>query len=152
MPPYGGLKDRCIQTHWIRFRNSGTHRAFQANRQIERKSVLTSFVVSIVRTCTRLAPLTVVLSLILAVGAGFYTARPFTFNTRINTLISPDLDWLQRDQAFEKAFDQDRMILAVVEAPSPEFASTAAAELLKKLSTDTKHFDYVRSLAWGRAF
>jgi predicted RND superfamily exporter protein len=89
--------------------------------------VLTSFVVSIVRTCTRFAPLTIVLALILAVGAGFYTARNFKINTDINTLISPDLDWRQRDQAFEQAFDQDRMILAVVEAPSPEFASTAAA-------------------------
>jgi hopanoid biosynthesis associated RND transporter like protein HpnN len=114
--------------------------------------VLTSFVVSIVRTCTRFAPLTIVLALILAVGAGFYTARNFKINTDINTLISPDLDWRQRDQAFEQAFDQDRMILAVVEAPSPEFASTAAAELVKKLSPDTTNFDSVRSLDGGEFF
>jgi hopanoid biosynthesis associated RND transporter like protein HpnN len=152
MPPYGGLKDRCIQTHWIRFRNSGTHRAFDADRQIERKSVLTSFVVAVVRTCTRFAPLTVVLSLILAVGAGFYAARHFKINTDINTLISPDLDWRQRDNAFEKAFEQERLILAVVEAPSPEFASTAAAELIKKLSPDTKNFDSVRSLTDSEFF
>src|SRR3978361_165267 len=146
MPPYGGLKDRCIQTHWIRFRNSGTHRAFQANRQIERKSVLTSFVVAVVRTCTRFAPLTIVLSLVLAVGAGFYTARHFKINTDINTLISPDLDWRQRDIAFENAFEQERMILAVVEAPTPEFASAASAKLVEKLAPDTKNFDSVRSL------
>src|SRR5258707_6636150 len=146
MPPYGGLKDRCIQTHWIRFRNSGTHRAFQADRQIERKSVLTSFVVSIVRTCTRFAPLTIVLSLILAVGAGFYAARHFKINTDINTLISPDLDWRQPDIAFENAFQQERMILAVVEAPTPEFASAASTKLVEKLTPDKAHFDSVRSL------
>jgi hopanoid biosynthesis associated RND transporter like protein HpnN len=87
-----------------------------------------------------------VLSLILAVGAGLYTAGHFKINTDINTLISPDLDWRQRDNAFEKAFDQERLILAVVEAPSPEFASTAAAELIKKLAPDTTNFDSVRSL------
>jgi hopanoid biosynthesis associated RND transporter like protein HpnN len=108
--------------------------------------VLTSFVVSIVRTCTRFAPLTIVLALILAVGAGFYTARHFRINTDINTLISPDLDWRQRDIAFENAFEQERTILAVVEAPSPEFASAASAKLVEKLHPDTANFDSVRSL------
>jgi len=50
----------------------------------------------------------------------------FQINTDINTLISPDLDWRQRDNAFESAFEQERMILAVVEAPTPEFASARA--------------------------
>ena len=108
--------------------------------------MLTSFVVSIVRTCTRFAPLTIVLALILAVGAGFYTVRHFKINTDINTLISPDLDWRQRDNAFESAFEQERMILAVVEAPTPEFASAASARLVEKLTPDKAHFDSVRSL------
>jgi hopanoid biosynthesis associated RND transporter like protein HpnN len=87
-----------------------------------------------------------VLSLILTVGAGFYTARHFKINTDINTLISPDLDWRQRDIAFEKAFQQERTILAVVEAPTPEFASAASAKLVEKLRSDTANFDSVRSL------
>lgn len=103
--------------------------------------MLTRVVVTIVKACTRFALLTVLLALALAVGAGFYTARNFGINTDINTLISPDLDWRKRDNQFEQAFDQERMILAVVEGPSPEFASAAAAELVKKLSDDTKHFD-----------
>ena len=82
--------------------------------------MLTSLVVSIVRTCTRFAPLVVIFSLLLAVGAGFYTARNFAINTDINTLISPDLDWRKRDNQFEQAFDRERLILAVVEAPTPE--------------------------------
>jgi hypothetical protein len=76
--------------------------------------------------CTRFAPLTVLVALILAIAAGFYTARHFAINTDINTLISPDLDWRKRDNQFEQAFDRERTILAVVEAPTPELASAAS--------------------------
>jgi predicted RND superfamily exporter protein len=76
--------------------------------------VLTSIVVSIVKGCTRFAPLTVALGLILAIGSGYYTARHFVINTDINTLISDRMDWRQRDQQFDKAFDRDSTILAVV--------------------------------------
>ena len=54
-------------------------------------------------------------ALILAITAGYYTSQNFIINTDINTLISPDLDWRKRDNQFEKAFDRDRTILAVVE-------------------------------------
>ena len=90
--------------------------------------------------------------LILAVGAGFYTARNFSINTDINTLISPDLDWRQRDNAFEKAFDQERLILAVVDAPTPEFANAASAALAEKLALDNKHFESVQPLGSGEFF
>jgi uncharacterized protein len=114
--------------------------------------VLTSTVVSIVRTCTRFAILVVVCSLALAVGAGFYTARNFSINTDINKLISPELDWRKRDNQFEEAFDRDRLILAVVEAPTPELASAAAKALTEKLSGDTKNFESVTPLGAGEFF
>jgi hopanoid biosynthesis associated RND transporter like protein HpnN len=114
--------------------------------------VLTSFVVSTVRACTRFAIPTVVVSLILAVGAGFYTAKHFSINTDINTLISPDLDWRKRDIAFDKAFDQERLILAVVEAPTPEFTNAATAAMEKKLYSNTSNFDSVRRLGAGDFF
>ena len=82
--------------------------------------MLTKLVISIVQTCTRFAAITVLIALGLAVGAGFYTAQHFEINTDINTLISPDLDWRKRDIQFDTAFDRDRTILAVVEAPTPE--------------------------------
>ncbi|MDI3567816.1 hypothetical protein, partial [Bradyrhizobium sp. Arg816] len=75
--------------------------------------MLTRIVVSIVKACTRFAIPVVVLSLISAVAAGYYAARNFTINTDINTLISPNLDWRQRDIQFEQAFDRERLILAV---------------------------------------
>ncbi len=91
-------------------------------------------------------------AIVLAIGAGFYTARNFEINTDINKLISPDLDWRQRDNAFEKAFDQERLILAVVEAPTAEFAGAAGALLTEKLASDHKNFEGVQQLGGGAFF
>ena len=114
--------------------------------------MLTRIVVSIVKACTRFAPLTVLVALILAVAAGVYTARNFTINTDINTLISSNLDWRKRDNQFETAFDRERTILAVIDAPTPELTSAAAAVLERKLSGDTQHFESVQQLGAGEFF
>jgi hopanoid biosynthesis associated RND transporter like protein HpnN len=114
--------------------------------------VLTSIVVWIVKACTRFAVTTVLIALILAVAAGFYTARKFEINTDINTLISPDLDWRKRDIQFDEAFDRDRTILAVVEGPTPELTNSATAALNQKLAGDTKHFESVQPLGSGEFF
>ena len=114
--------------------------------------MLTSIVVSIVKACTRFAATTVLIALALAIAAGFYTARHFEINTDINTLISPNLDWRKRDIQFDDAFDRDRTILAVVEAPTPEFTSSASAALYQKLAGDTKHFESVTRLGSGEFF
>ena len=114
--------------------------------------MLTSIVVSVVRTCTRFATLVVIVALLLAVGGSYYAARHFAINTDINTLISPDLDWRKRDNQFEHAFDREKLILAVVEAPTPELASAASKALATKLSGDTKHFESVQPLGSGEFF
>ena len=114
--------------------------------------MLTSLVVSIVRNCTRFATLVVISSLILAVGAGVYTARNFSINTDINKLISPELDWRKRDNQFEQSFDREKLILAVVEAPTPELTSAAAKALADKLVGDTQHFESVQPLGSGEFF
>ncbi len=114
--------------------------------------MLTSIVVTVVKACTRFAFATVLLALILAVAAGFYTARNFSINTDINTLISSKLDWRQRDNQFDRAFDRDSTILAVVDAPTPELTSAAGAALKQKLSHDTKHFQSVEALGSGEFF
>ncbi len=84
--------------------------------------------------------------------ASVYAVQNFAINTDINKLISPDLDWRQRDIAFEKAFDQERLIIAVVEAPTPEFASAAGAALEKKLQENRVNFESVRRLGGGEFF
>ncbi len=114
--------------------------------------MLTRIVVSIVKVCTRFASFTVLVALILAVAAGVYTAQNFIINTDINTLISSNLDWRKRDNQFEKAFDRERTILAVIDAPTPELTSAAAAALERKLSGDTQHFESVQQLGAGEFF
>jgi len=114
--------------------------------------VLTRVVVWIVKACTRFAVTTVLIALILAVAAGFYTARKFEINTDINTLISPNLDWRKRDIQFDDAFDRDRTILAVVEGPTPELTNSATAALNQKLAGDTQHFESVQPLGSGEFF
>ncbi len=133
--------------------NSGKERAFPgAPLTLESKNVLTRIVVSIVKACTRFASLTVLVALILAIAAGYYTARHFSINTDINTLISANLDWRKRDNQFGEAFDRDRTILAVVEAPTPELTSSASKALAERLSGDKKNFESVQPLGSGEFF
>lgn len=115
--------------------------------------MLTRIIVSLVKTCTRYAWLTVILGLILAVAAGFYTSRNFAISTDIAKLISPDLDWRQREIAYEKAFPgQHELILAVVEAQTPELTSQAATALEDKLRPQTDKFLSIRRPAGGAFF
>ncbi|HEX3116627.1 MAG TPA: MMPL family transporter [Bradyrhizobium sp.] len=114
--------------------------------------MLTRIVVSIVNACTRFAAFIVLIALVLAVAAGFYTARHFSINTDINTLISPNLDWRKRDNQFGEAFDRERLILAVVEAPTPELTGAASKALAAKLSGDTANFESVQPLGSGEFF
>ena len=114
--------------------------------------MLTSVVVSIVKTSVRFAVFTLLLGLILAGASVYYTSRHFVINTDINTLISDKMDWRQRDVQFDKAFDRDSTILAVVEAPSPELTSAAAAALEAKLKDDKKNFVSMQPLGSGEFF
>ncbi len=114
--------------------------------------MLTNIVVSVVKVCTRFAPFVLILSLVLAVASCVYAERHFAINTDINTLISPDLDWRKRDIQFEQAFDREKLILAVVEAPTPELAGSAANALADKLKEDKKNFEAVQPLGSGEFF
>jgi len=114
--------------------------------------VLTNTVVAIVKACTRFAPFVLILSLVLAVASSIYAARHFAINTDINKLISPELDWRQRDIQFEQAFDREKLILAVVEAPTPELAGSAANALADKLKNDKRNFEAVQPLGSGEFF
>ena len=66
---------------------------------------------------------------------GIYAANHFAITTDINKLISPDLDWRQREQAYEKDFPGSfGSILVVVDAPTPELATEASANLAEQLA------------------
>lgn len=114
--------------------------------------MLQSVVVAIVRACTRFASLVVALGLLLAVGAGYYTTKHFAINTDINSLIAQNLDWRQRDQQFDRAFDRDATITAVVEAKTPEMATAASDALFAKLKDDKTNFQSMQQLGTGEFF
>ncbi|MGB3273326.1 MAG: MMPL family transporter [Xanthobacteraceae bacterium] len=115
--------------------------------------MLTRIIVALVRISTRFAITTVLIALIAAIAATLFAARNFAINTDINQLISDKLEWRQRDLAFDKAFpDQHNSILAVVEAPTAEFASRATGLLAERLAQDKTHFIAVTPLGSGPFF
>jgi len=69
-----------------------------------------------------------------ALSSGF-VARHFAIDTNIDHLLSTKLPWRQHQIAYQKAFpNQLTMILAVIDAPTPELAQSAADSLTKRLA------------------
>jgi hopanoid biosynthesis associated RND transporter like protein HpnN len=94
-----------------------------------------------------------VAAVIVAVVSGIYAERHFAINTDVNTLISPNLPWRQREIAFERAFPQHyESILTVLDAPTPELASQAASALVAKLSENKDNFRSVAQPGGGEFF
>src|SRR5437764_10198846 len=103
--------------------------------------MLRTAIVATVTRCTRHAWLVIALATLAAAVSGVYAARHFAINTDINTLISRDLPWRQREIAFDRAFPQHlRSILVVLDAPSPELATQASPALVALLTQDTGLF------------
>jgi hopanoid biosynthesis associated RND transporter like protein HpnN len=106
-----------------------------------------------VALCIRSPWITIVVFALLTVAAAFYTARNFSINTDISNLISPNIDWRQREIALEKAFPtRVHTILAVVDAPSPELATLATETLAERLRKNPVLFPEVRRPDGGEFF
>ena len=84
----------------------------------------------------------------------WYTSQHFALNTDISKLISPDLDWRQREIAFEKAFPgSHESIVAVVEAPTAELTKLATSDLQQRLRSRTdKLLEVGRNIAGSPFF
>jgi hopanoid biosynthesis associated RND transporter like protein HpnN len=113
---------------------------------------LTSLVVRIIDACTRHPWPVVVAALVLAIASGTYAVRHFSITTDINKLISPDIPWRQRELAFDKAFPQFDLIVAVVEAPTPELVSASANALAHRLEQQPALFKSVSQPGGGEFF
>ena len=114
--------------------------------------MLTSLIVRLIQVCTRHAWQVVALGLLLAVASGIYSARHFAINSDISALLASNVDWRQREVAFERAFNRFDTIIAVVEAPTPELASEATVVLTKALAAEKDHFREVTQLGGGEYF
>jgi hypothetical protein len=108
--------------------------------------MLTSTIVRLIDFCVRHARLVVAVFLLAGVGSGLYAARHFKITSDISALLSEKLPWRQREAVFERGFHRFQMLIAVVEAPTPELTSQATAELTRRLSEDKQHFVEVTNI------
>jgi len=109
--------------------------------------MLASWIKSIVDFCTDHPWPVLVTSLVLAAVSGSYAERNFAINTDIWKLISPELPWRQRQIAFNRTFPQRlESIIAVVDAPTSEFATEASVALTRRLVAQPGLFRSVRNL------
>ena len=76
------------------------------------------------------------IAVLLTALSGWYAATHFSMTTDINQLISTSIPWRQRELAFEKAFPQYELIVAVIDAPTPELVDEATGALVQRLCWD----------------
>jgi hopanoid biosynthesis associated RND transporter like protein HpnN len=115
--------------------------------------MLASAVTAVVRFCTRFPWLIITLAIGSAIGSAAYSATHFAINTDINKLISPKLDWRQRETAFENAFPGHfGSTLVVVDAPTAELATVATVELTKRLAAEPSQFHSVENMGGSEFF
>jgi uncharacterized protein len=114
--------------------------------------MLTSIIVRVIGFCVAHARAVVVAGLLLAVGAGYYTARHFVINSDIGALLSTNAEWRKPEVAFEDAFRRFELIDIVVEAPTPELTGAATAELTQALAKDTVRFHDVANVGGTEFF
>src|SRR5215475_4549684 len=97
--------------------------------------MLQKAIVNTVDYCTRFAKQVIVVAALLALAGGIYAARHFAIDADVNQLISHDLEWRQREAAFDRLFPpKEETILVVIDAPTSELASQATDALIRKLS------------------
>jgi uncharacterized protein len=114
--------------------------------------MLTRFVHWIVNLCIGHAVTVVIIGLIATAGASFYAATHFRINSDINALLPSGVEWRKSELEFEKAFQRFEVIAVVVEAPTPELAGAATAELTKALAKETNQFQSVENTAGADFF
>ena len=106
-------------------------------------TLLTTTVVQAIKQCIGHPRVVVIIAILMAAASVGYSVRHFTLNADINKLISPEIPWRKREIAFNALFPQFDVIVAVVQAPTPELAGGATAALAEGLA---KHRDLFRSV------
>src|SRR3984957_13999337 len=114
--------------------------------------MLTSTIVRIIGFCLRRAWAVVVVALIAAAFAGFYAATHFAINSDIDALLSKDLEWRQRELAFESVFQRFELVEVVVQAPTPELTTAATTALTAALAKEKSSFQSVTNSSAARFF
>jgi hopanoid biosynthesis associated RND transporter like protein HpnN len=113
---------------------------------------ITAFVVRAIDFCVHHAWPVIAMALVLTVASSWYAATHFSMTTDINKLISTDIPWRQRELKFENAFPQYELIVAVIEAPTPELVAEASDALTGRLSQQKNLFRSVQQPQGGAFF
>jgi hypothetical protein len=112
----------------------------------EENLMIVAAIVRVVGFCTGYARIVVAGFLLLAFASAFYLAHNFAITTDSDKLLSDSLPWRQQEIRLDKAFPQRAdLILAVVDALTPEGAEAAARALVARLTPQT---DLFRSVQW----
>lgn len=107
----------------------------------------------IFRICTARPSLTLILYLLLTLGAILFTGENFAIHTDTSQLISSRLPWRQRELELDAAFPQQvDTLLVVVDGATPELADSGAKKLTAALADDHEHFASVHETAGGPFF
>ncbi len=107
----------------------------------------------IVALCCRVPKTVILICLLLAGAAGWYTQQNFAMNTDSEQLIDAKVGWRVRQAHFDAAFpQQSNLTLVVIDGATPELAESAAARLTEKLAADRRHFSHVRRPDGGDFF
>ena len=95
--------------------------------------------------CVRHAVPVVALSLLLAGGCIWLAQSRLGVTTDTSGLFSSSLPWRRHGMDLQRAFPQNEdLLVAVVDAATPEEAEATAADLAAALAPDTAHFKEVR--------
>ena len=98
----------------------------------------------IVSFCCRAPKAVILLCLLLAAGAVWYTSQNFAMNTDSEQLIDAKVGWRMRQARFDAAFPQQtNLTLVVIDGATPELAESAAARLTAKLEANPSLFLHV---------
>ncbi len=107
----------------------------------------------IVAFCCRWPRSVILLCLLLAAGASWYTSRNFAINTDSEQLIDAKVGWRVRQAHFDAAFpQQSNFTVAVIDGATPELAESAAARLAARLQAQPALFGQVNRPGGGPFF
>jgi hopanoid biosynthesis associated RND transporter like protein HpnN len=113
---------------------------------------ITALVVRAIEICAQFAWPVIAAAVLLTAASSWYAATHFSMTTDINQLISTNIPWRQREAAFEKAFPQYELIVAVIDAPTPELADEATGALVQRLSQQKDLFRTIEQPKGGPFF
>jgi hypothetical protein len=97
----------------------------------------------VVAFCATHARFVVFAAAAIAAACALYAGTRFRLNSDINALLPANVEWRQRELAFEHAFRRLNLIEVVIDAPMPDLAAAATRDLSDALSHDRTDFESV---------